>query len=85
MRTFLNTIGIVFIILVSLTFAMKNSHPVELHYYGDITYSFPAWGIILIPFFFGVISGNLLDVIQRFRCKKEIKKLKREFKTVRPE
>ena len=77
MRTFINTTGIILIILILLTFAMKNTQLVELSYYKDIRYAFPAWTLLIIPFFIGVIMGNLLDVIQRFRLKNEIKKLKK--------
>ena len=77
MRTFINTAGIVLIILILLTFAMKNTQLVELSYYTDIKYAFPAWTLVIIPFFLGVVMGNLLDVIQRFRLKNEIRKLKK--------
>jgi uncharacterized integral membrane protein len=77
MRTFINTAGIILIILILLTFAMKNTQLVELSYYIDLKYSFPAWTLVIIPFFIGVVMGNLLDVIQRFRLKNEIKKLKK--------
>ena len=56
---------------------MKNTQLVELSYYKDIRYAFPAWALLIIPFFIGVVMGNLLDVIQRFRLKNEIKKLKK--------
>ncbi len=85
MRTFINTCGIVFIIVVLLTFSMKNTHPVELHYYYDVTLTFPTWALILIPFFIGVIAGNLLDVVQRFKMKNELRKIKREFKGMQTE
>ena len=77
MRTFINTTGIILIILILLTFAMKNTQLVELSYYKDIMYAFPAWALLIIPFFIRVVMGNLLDVIQRFRLKNEIKKLKK--------
>ena len=79
MRTFINTCGVVIILIIFLTFAMKNTLPVEINYYYNLSCSFPAWGIILVPFFLGVIAGNLLDVIQRFKLKNEIRKLKHEF------
>ena len=78
MRTFINTVGIVLIILVLLTFAMKNTQLVELSYYTNIRFAFPAWTLVIIPFFIGVVMGNMLDVIQRFRLKNEIKKLKKD-------
>ena len=80
MRTFINTVGIVLTILILLTFSMQNTHSVDLSYYAGIQYAFPAWGLVIIPFFIGVVIGNLLDVIQRFRLKGEIRKLKKEFK-----
>ncbi len=80
MRTFINTVGIVLTILILLTFSMENTHTVDLLYYTGIKYTFPVWGLVIIPFFLGVVIGNLLDVIQRFRLKNEIKKLKKGFK-----
>ncbi|MCP4714528.1 MAG: LapA family protein [Deltaproteobacteria bacterium] len=85
MRTFINTCGIVAVIIGLLTFSMQNTHDVTVTYYNGIALVFPAWGIILMPFFFGVIAGSLLDVIQRVRLKTEIKKLKKEFKGMRSE
>ena len=82
MRTFINTFGIILIIIIFLTFAMRNTHSIELSYYYIGKNTFPVWGVVLIPFFLGVIAGNMLDVIQRFRLKSEIRKLKREFKTM---
>ena len=77
MRTFINTAGIILVILLLLTFAMKNTQMVELSYYKDIRCAFPAWALLIVPFFIGVLMGNMLDVIQRFRLKNEIKKLKK--------
>lgn len=77
MRTLLNTCGAVLIIVFLISFAMKNAQPVELNYYADVKYLFPVWGIVIIPFFVGVLFGNLLDVFQRFRLKREIKKLRK--------
>jgi uncharacterized membrane protein YciS (DUF1049 family) len=34
--------------------------------------------LALIPFFLGVVCGNILDVIKRLRLKKEIRRLRRE-------
>ena len=77
MRTFINTVGIILVLAVLLAFATKNTQPVEMSYYGDIRCAFPAWVLVIIPFFIGVVMGNLLDVIQRFRLKNEIRKLKK--------
>ena len=80
MRTFINTCGIVVIIVALISFAVRNAHPVEIRYYKEVAFFFPVWGIILFPFFAGVVVGNLLDVVQRFKMRNEIRKIKREFK-----
>jgi uncharacterized integral membrane protein len=85
MRTFINTVGIVLIILVLLTFAMKNTQLVELSYYANIRFAFPAWTLVIMPFFIGVVMGNMLDVIQRFRLKNEIKRLKKDINDPNPD
>lgn len=82
MRTFINTCGIVFIMIVLLSFSMKNNHQIDIHYYYDVTIPMPAWAVIIVPFFTGVIMGNILDVVQRYRLKREVKRLKREFKEI---
>ncbi len=82
MRTFINTVGIIIIIVLLLTFALQNNDAVAVNFYFGREFSFPLWQLILAPFFTGVICGNLLDVVQRFRLKNDIKKLKREFKTM---
>ena len=67
----------ILIILFLVSFAMKNAQPVELSYYREISYCFPAWGLVLFPFFAGVVAGNLLDAIQKLKLKSEIRKLKK--------
>jgi len=78
MRTFINTCGIVVIVMFLVSFAMKNAQPVEVSYYFDVKYTFPAWGLVLGTFFMGVVFGNLLDVFQRLKLKNELRKIKRE-------
>jgi uncharacterized integral membrane protein len=69
--------------LLLIAFAVKNNTPVELNYYG-LQLSCSAYLLILIPFFIGVICGNLLDVIKRYKLKQEIKKLRRELEKTEP-
>ena len=77
MRTFLNTFGLIVIMVLILTFAMQNNAKVKLNYYFG-AYDCYILVLVLIPFFIGVIAGNLLDVIQRFRLKKEIRNLQKQ-------
>jgi uncharacterized integral membrane protein len=80
MRIFLNTCGVVAVLFCLVYFAMQNNQAVPLTYYNGMTNTFPIWGIALVPFFVGVVVGNLLDVFQRFRLGRELKKLRRELR-----
>lgn len=85
MRTFVNTCGIIVLMAALLSFAMQNTHTVPIRYYGYLQVAFPAWGVVLVPFFLGAIAGNLLDVIQRFRLKRQVRQLRRELPHQSPE
>lgn len=78
MRILLNTCGIVFILLSLIYFAMQNSQAVTLTYYSGMTDTFPLWGVVIIPFFTGILAGNFLDVLKRYRLSREIKNLRKE-------
>ena len=76
MKIFLNTCAIVAILLSLIYFAMQNSQVITVTYYAGLSDNFPLWAVMIIPFFTGIIAGNLLDGLQRFRLGREIKKLK---------
>ena len=78
MKIFLNTCCIVAVLISLVYFAMQNNQAVTVTYYNGVSDTFPIWGIVIIPFFVGVVAGNLLDVIQRFRLSRAVKKLRRE-------
>jgi uncharacterized integral membrane protein len=77
MRTLLNTVGFIIILVFLITFAAENGQPANLTYYG-LKFSCALYLLILIPFFAGVACGNILDVAKRFQLKKEIKRLRSE-------
>ena len=78
MRTFINTCGIVCLVGALLYFAMHNTAVVTVRFSGTVAASYPLWAIILVPFFGGVIAGNLLDVVQRLRLRKRLRQLQRQ-------
>ena len=80
MKLFLNTCGIVALLLSFIYFAMNNSQSITVTYYTGMADTFPLWAVVIVPFFTGIIAGNLLDVLQRFRLGREIKKLRRDLK-----
>jgi uncharacterized integral membrane protein len=77
MKTFINTISFIIILILLILFAVENDQPAELKYLG-FTLPGKTYMLVLIPFFIGVVCGNILDVIKRFRLKKEIRRLRRE-------
>ena len=78
MKIFLNTCCIVAVVISLVYFAMQNNQAVTVTYYNGMSDTFPLWGIVIIPFFVGILAGNLLDVLQRFRLSRAVKKLRRE-------
>jgi uncharacterized integral membrane protein len=80
MKIFLNTCCIVAVLFGLIYFAMHNSQAVTLTYYDDMADTFPLWGIVIVPFFIGVLAGNLLDVVQRFRLGRTVRKLRKELR-----
>jgi len=71
-------------LLALIYFAMQNSQAVTVTYYSGLSDNFPLWAVVIIPFFTGIIAGNLLDGLKRFRLGREIKKLRRELKKYAP-
>jgi uncharacterized integral membrane protein len=77
MRTFFNTLCFIIILGLLVTFAVENNHPADITYYG-FKLGCAVYLLVLIPFFAGVVCGNILDVVKRFKLKKEIKRLRNE-------
>ena len=77
MKTLINTISFIIILILLILFAVDNNQPAELKYLG-LTVPCKTYLLVLIPFFIGVVCGNILDVLKRFRLKKEIRRLRRE-------
>jgi len=81
MRTFVNTIGIVFVLFVLVFFCMQNTACVQLNLYSEAKLNLPLWGLVLGPFFIGIIMGSLLDVLKILNLKKELRRLKQELRS----
>lgn len=78
MRNLLNTIFVVVIILFFVTFSLSNSQSIQLNFFGILVSPIPISLLILISFLVGIVLGSILDVVERFSLKKEIKKLKNQ-------
>jgi len=81
MRTFVNTIGLVFILCALVYFCMQNTACTQLNLYSELKFNLPLWGLVLGPFFVGILMGSLLDVLKILQLKKELRRLKQELKS----
>ena len=78
MRTLLNTV-----VLYNYSGIFSSPLPLKivtrqiLTYYG-MKLRLRSVSAGIIPFFAGVVCGNILDVVKRFKLKKEIKRLRNE-------
>jgi len=78
MRNLLNTIFFVIIILFFVTFSLSNSQSIQLNFFGILLRPIPISLLILIPFLAGIVLGSILDVVERFSLKREVKRLRNE-------
>ena len=72
------TVIISLLVLFVVTFSLKNTVPVPLEYYGVIDAKVAAYLLIFMSFFAGIILAGLLDMVERFRLTKTVKRLNRK-------
>lgn len=77
-KNFLNTVFFALIILFFVMFSLSNSQSIQLHFFGVMLKPLPISLLILLPFLVGVVLGSLLDLVERFSLKREVKKLRKE-------
>jgi len=63
--------------LALIWFAVNNAQAVQVQCSPNLQATFPLWSLILVPFFIGVIAGNMLDVVQRFKLRRENRRLRK--------
>ena len=64
--------------VVILTFAVKNTAPVTVHYYLGTEWEAPLILVLLVFFTIGAALGLMAGLAQQFRQRREIALLKRE-------
>ena len=80
MRNFFNTIFFAALVLFFVTFALSNSQSISLNFFGTFLRPIPVSLLILVPFLVGIVLGSILDVVERFSMRREVKKLRKELK-----
>jgi uncharacterized integral membrane protein len=76
MKLFLTIIGMVLVLFV-ITFSLANIDPVHLKYYHLFDFQIPAYLLIFITFGLGVVFTGMLDVLERGRLSRQVRKLKK--------
>ncbi len=76
MKLFLTIIGMVLVLFV-ITFSLANVDPVHLKYYHLFDFQIPAYLLIFITFGLGVVFTGLLDVVERGRLSRQVRKLRK--------
>jgi len=69
--------------IVVLTFAVKNTAPVTVHYYLGTEWEAPLILVLLVFFTVGAALGLMAGLAQQFRQRREISLLKRELQARR--
>jgi len=83
MRNFLNTLFFALIISFFVMFSLSNSQLFQLNFFGLLLKPIPISLLILIPFIAGLVLGSILDLVERFSLRREVKRLKKELKELR--
>lgn len=75
------TFGVLLFVLL-LGFALKNTQPVELHYYLGSAWRAPLSLMLLITLFVGIVVGVMACISLLIRQRRDLLALQRELKTL---
>ncbi len=79
MGVYIKWIIMIIILLFFITFGIKNSEPVSLHYYFSVQgVELPLYGLVFIAILLGIAAGMLIGIANRWVLGKRVKDLKRE-------
>ena len=79
MGNYLKSIFLIIILLVLVTFGIKNSEPVQLHYYFNLhSIYLPLYGLVYASLLIGILIGMLIGIRSSFNRRKKIKALEKE-------
>lgn len=79
MGIYIKWIIMIIILLFFITFGIKNSQLISLHYYFSIEgLELPLYGLVFIAILLGIAAGMLIGIADRWGLGKKVKDLKRE-------
>jgi len=84
MGTYLKAIVLVIVLLLLITFGIKNNQPLQVHYYFNIeTAPIPLYSVLYISIIIGIVIGMLVGISSRFTLRGKVKALHREIKELK--
>jgi len=81
MRKFFNTVFFVTATLFFVIFALSNVQSIQLSFLNLQLRPVPVSLLILTSFLAGVVLGSLVNLLDRFSLKREVKRLKKDLRT----
>ncbi len=79
MRNYLKGGLTVVVVLIIITFAIKNNQAVQLHYYfNSLNVQLPAYALVFLSLFLGILLGLLIGWYRSLHLKKQVKRLKQD-------
>lgn len=82
---FIYTIIVVLIMLFVITFSLQNTFPVHVAYINWVDVTMPAYMLIFTAFLAGVVFTGFMEIIERFRLNRTIKRLNRTIRELKRE
>ena len=79
MASYLKGIILIIVLIILVTFGVKNSQPVQLHYYFNmLSAGIPVYVIVYVSVVIGIIVGMIVGIYSRFDLRRTVKRLQRE-------
>ena len=82
---FLSVITVTAIIFFGITFSMQNLSPVTLVYYDLFNIQIPAYLIIFVSLFTGIILSGMIGLFERIKLSRKLSRLKKEIRSLESE
>jgi uncharacterized integral membrane protein len=84
MTKYLKIFILIVIVLLLISFGLKNSEPVPLNYYFDLSLArIPLYAVIYLSIILGLLIGLSVGFTRRLRLRRTVKNLESENKAVR--
>ncbi len=82
---FVTVIFLMILVFFGITFSFQNAYPVSLKYYDLFDLQVPAYLIILIALFAGIIISGFVGLVERFKLSRKLSRMKKEIKALEEE